>query len=145
MHSQATRNRSRLSGPRSCLTILAATGLLTACALVKTAPPEQVVKDRANGRWEVLIKRDMHKAYEFTAPSYRAVVSEDTYGKKIGSAVSWIGAQVVSVACEAAKCVATVRVEAKPLLGAKLGNTISLDVDETWLLEDGHWWFFPKL
>lgn len=145
MHSDVLRNRPRLGVRWSYLPIFAATSLLTACALLKSAPPEEIVRDRANARWAVLLKRDMHKAYEFAAPSYRAVVNEDAYGQRFGSSVAWIGASVVSVTCEPAKCLVTVRVEAKALQGAKLGNTISLDVDESWLLEDGGWWFFPKL
>lgn len=92
-----------------------------------------------------MLKRDTRKAYEFTAPSYRAVVSAEKFGSKFGTAVVWVAAEVVSVTCATEKCTATVMIEAKPLLGAKFGNTISTHVDETWLLEDGRWWFFQKL
>lgn len=127
------------------VSILITASVLTACAGLQTAPPEEVVKQRATERWQALLKRDTKKAYEYTAPSYRAAVSAEAFGSKFGTAVVWVAADVVSVTCETAKCTATVRIEAKPLMGAKFGNTISTHVDETWLLEDGGWWFFQKL
>ena len=40
---------------------------------------------------------------------------------------------------------AKVRIEAKPFLGRKFGDTINTHYDETWLLEDGQWWLFEKI
>ena len=127
------------------LTIAFAIPLVAACAGIGSASPEAIVKERATERWAALLKRDMRKAYEYAAPSYRSVVSADTFAGKFGTSVAWVAADVVNVACETDKCTATVRVEAKPLMGTKFGNTISTHVDETWLLEDGRWWFFQKL
>lgn len=125
--------------------ISVAVSLLSACAGLEPRTPEEIVKARATERWQAMLKRDTRKAYEFTAPSYRAVVSAEKFGSKFGTAVVWVAAEVVSVTCATEKCTATVMIEAKPLLGAKFGNTISTHVDETWLLEDGRWWFFQKL
>ena len=115
------------------------------CAVVTPPTPEAAVKELATQRWKALLAGDMAKAYEYTAPSYRAVSTIDMYKSQFGGAVNWVGAEVVSVACEVEKCTPVVRIEVKHLLGAKFGNTISTHVDETWLLEDGRWWFFQKL
>lgn len=145
MRFKKTSSLPKLSRALCGVLISVAASLLSACAGIKSAPPEETVKERATERWQALLKRDTRKAYEYMAPSYRSVVSAETFGSKFGTSVVWVSAEVVSVACETAKCTATVRIEAKPLMGAKFGNTIETHVDETWLLEDGRWWFFQKL
>ena len=117
---------------------------LAACATLQKTP-EEAVKQRASQRWAFLIEREFAKAYELLVPSYRSVVALDAYRSRFGNSVNWTGAEVVSVRCEADRCTATVRIDAKALLPGNFGNTISTHVDETWLLEDGRWWFFQKL
>ncbi|PWW43742.1 hypothetical protein DFR36_10994 [Melaminivora alkalimesophila] len=133
--------------PRALLASVAA-ALLAGCAAVGPASssPEETVQDRANARWAALLKGDSAKAYGYLTPGYRAVHDEATYRKRRGSAVKWTGAEVVDVRCpEATKCLAKVRIEAKPFLGRKFGDTIVTHVEETWLLEDGRWWLFERL
>ncbi|MDL2339413.1 MAG: hypothetical protein QFE16_16380 [Pseudomonadota bacterium] len=119
--------------------------LIGGCANLNSASPEDTVRERAKQRWIALLSGDTRKAYEFTTPSFRSVSGFDAYKAKFGSTVNLLAAEVVSVTCEAEKCATVVRVDARPLLGAHFGNTISTHVDETWLLEDGRWWFFQKL
>ncbi len=88
---------------------------------------------------------DTQKAYDLTTPSFRSISSFNSYKAKFGNRVNLLAAEVVSVTCETEKCTAVVRVDARPLLGGGFGNTLTTHVDETWLLEDGHWWFFQKL
>lgn len=118
---------------------------LTACGGMIKKLPEEAVRDRAAERWGHLIKGDMRKAYELSSPSSRAVVSFEQYRGKFGGAVAWRKTEITSVTCETDKCTAKVRIEAEPLLGTRFGNTLLTYVDETWLLEDGQWWFFQKL
>jgi len=88
----------------------------------------------------------MPEAYSYMAPGYRKVYDERAYRMRRGSAVKWTGAEVVEVRCpDATKCIAKVRIEAKPFLGRKFGDTITTHAEETWLLEDGQWWLFEKL
>ena len=118
--------------------------LLSACASLQQTP-EDAVRERATKRWASLIERDFAKAYELIVPSYRSVVGVNAYRSQFGNSLNWTAAEVVAVSCETDRCTATVRIDAQPLLGLKFGNTISTHVDETWLLEDGRWWFFQKL
>ena len=105
-----------------------------------------MVKARASARWAALLKPDMREAYSYMAPGYRTVYDERAYRMRRGSAVKWTGAEVVEVRCpDATKCIAKVRIEAKPFLGRKFGDTITTHAEETWLLEDGQWWLFEKL
>ena len=127
-----------------CASVLALS--LTACGgMIKKKSPEEAIRERAAERWSYLIKGDMRKAYEMSSPSTRAVLSFEQYRGRFGGAVTWRSTEIASVACEADKCVANVHILAEPLLGTKFGNTLSTYVDETWLLEDGQWWFFQKL
>ncbi len=119
--------------------------VLGGCASFKAATPEEIVRERATKRWAALISGDFQKVYELTTPSYRSVSNFSSYKSKFGHAVNLLSADVVSVTCETEKCTSVVRVEAKPLLGGGFGNTLKTHVDETWLFEDGHWWFFQKL
>ena len=136
-----TSLRTRASVYGSYLLLLS----LTACGGMIKKSPEDAVRERAAERWSYLIKGDLHKAYELSSPSSRAVVSFEQYRGKFGSAVTWRSTEITSVACEVDKCTAKVRIEAVPLLGTRFGNTLLTYVDETWLLEDGQWWFFQKL
>ncbi len=129
----------------SSMLYLVGISLLVGCAPLKPLTPEEAVRLRAQERWGALLKRDYSSAYQFISPSYRSAVKSETYASTFGSALSWVAAEVVSVSCEVKKCIATIRVDAKPLLGRKFSNTISTHVSETWLLEDDNWWFFQKL
>ena len=125
---------------------LAALALVAGCAAMGPQAPEDAVKVRASARWAALLKPDMSAAYSYMAPGYRKVHDEQAYRMRRGSAVKWTGAEVVEVRCpEATKCIAKVRIEAKPFLGRKFGDTIVTHAEETWLLEDGQWWLFEKL
>ena len=117
------------------------------CASIGTPQtPEMVVKERASLRWQALIKNDMEAAYGFTTPAYRAVATVTDYRQRMGSAVRWSGVEVVGVRCpDATKCIANVRIEAKPYLGRRFGDSIVTHVEETWLLQENQWWLFQKL
>jgi len=130
---------------RSALAV-AAVALVAGCAALGPQAPEEAVKARANARWAALLKSDMTNAYAYLTPGYRAVHDLESYRKRRGTAVKWTGAEVVDVRCpEATKCLAKVRIEAKPFMGRKFGDTITTHYDETWLLEDGQWWLFEKI
>lgn len=138
-------SRMHLSVLRSALAV-AAVALVAGCAALGPQTAEDAVKARASARWAALLKPDMRTAYTFMTPAYRTAFDEEAYRKRRGSAVKWTGAEVVEVRCpEATKCIAKVRIEAKPFMGRKFGDTIATYAEETWLLEDGQWWLFEKL
>ena len=134
-----------LSSPTRCLAVAAALAL-GACATPAANTSEDVVKQRGNARWVYLVASDFTKAYNYNTPSFRAVVSPETYRGRLGVGVVWVGGEVTDVNCpEAAICLAKVRIDFKPLLRGKLGEKFSTFADETWLLEDGQWWIFEPL
>lgn len=120
---------------------------LSACAsLGGGGNPQEQVRQRANERWQALVKGEISRAYSYNAPGFRAVVTQDGYRNRIGSSVTWLGAEVIRVECpEADKCTAVVRIDYKPVMMRQNNDKFSTHVDETWLLEDGQWWFFQKM
>lgn len=119
---------------------------LAACAGISQSSPEEVVKQRVNERWKTLVSGDFARSYGYTAPSFRGLISQDVYRGRIGGAVNWVAGEVASVECpEAIKCVARVRIDYKPLLRGRAGDTFSTYANETWVLEDGQWWAFEPL
>jgi len=143
-HTQKS-TRMHLSVLRSALAV-AAMALVAGCAALGPQAAEDAVKARASARWAALLKYDFDAAYAYMAPGYRAVMSVEKFKARQGSAVRWTGAEAVSAACpEVVKCVVQVRIQAKPFLGRKFGDTITTHVEETWLLEDGQWWLFQKI
>ena len=118
---------------------------LVACASVAPSTPQEQVTQRANARWKHMVARDFDKAYTYTPPGFRALVSADAYRGRFGAAVVWLDAEVVRVNCpEAAKCEAMVRLEFRSTVGRK-EDKASTYIDETWVLEDGQWWKFESI
>lgn len=119
---------------------------LSACATLSSDKPEDQVRQRATERWQALVKGEFSRAYTYNTPGFRAVVSPDSYRNRFGGAVVWLGASVVGVNCpETTKCVANLSIEFKPVLGRRNSTNLSTGLEETWLLEDGQWWFFQKI
>ena len=123
-----------------------AAATMVACASMGPATPEDVVKQRVNERWKALVSGDFARSYSYTAPSFRGLISQDVYRGRIGGAVNWVAGEVATVECpEPIKCIARVRIDYKPLLRGRAGNTFSTYANETWVLEDGQWWAFEPL
>lgn len=140
MGLKINNNQKRAAGVAATFFAIAFAG----CAPAVNAPPDKIVAELANERWVALIDGDYAKAYEFTAPSFRAVVDLKTYQKKFaGGGVVWSGAKTSKVACEADKCNVTVDVTGTALAGTtRLTRTVP--VSEVWVLEKNRWWQFDK-
>jgi hypothetical protein len=137
---------SHLKRWMSLCTMLCVALTLSACASLSSGTPEEQVRQRATERWQALVAGQFSRAYSYNTPGFRAVVSPDAYRNRFGSALTWLGAEVIRVNCsEVNKCIALVRVDFKPMLGRQNGTKMSTHVDETWLLEDRQWWFFQTI
>lgn len=119
---------------------------LSACASLGGNVSEMQVRQRASERWQALVAGEFTRAYGFSTPSYRAVISADEFRNRNGGAVKREGSEVVAVKCpETTRCIATVRIDFRPLFGGRFGDKINTHIDETWLLEDGQWWVFQSI
>lgn len=130
--------------PLRGIALAALAAILAGCASVP-ATPEDTVQKRATEYWQARVAGKYETAYELSTPSYRKLRTLDQFRLQFGPSVSVSHAEVVKATCEAKKCVAKIKIDAKPaLVGVKLG-TIPLYMDDTWLLEDGQWWHYQEL
>ncbi len=135
-----------LASARPWLWLLLLTGILAGCAALPSGPPEDVVKARAQARWEALVAGQWDKAYEYMAPSYRALVERKRFANQFGGGAAWQGAEVIKVTCEQpVSCTARIKILYRSLLDVRGGEPMSTHFDETWIREDGQWWLFQKL
>ena len=122
---------------RLCRLSLIATGVtLAGCATLSVdSPPEakqKVVAERAQGRWELLIKGDVEGAYQYLTAGSKAAVSAAVYKQKIKPGL-WRSAKVDKVECEAEVCKVQMMVTYD--FGRMKG--IETPVPETWIIENG--------
>ena len=67
------------------VTGLASLAVLSGCATTAGSTPEQAVSQRAQERWDHLLKSQYAKAYAYLTPAERAVTSEENYVQRFGA------------------------------------------------------------
>ncbi len=126
---------------------LAAALALAACASNSAKTPEQIVVERAEARWQHLIKQDFAGAYAYLTPAYRDVVPQEQYRRRFGSAGAWTNAIVHEVSCEPEACTVKMRITTQvrvPLFATRISE-VTTYMDERWVREDGQWWLYQSL
>ena len=113
--------------------------MLAACATTGGSK-EQVVRQRAHDRAQAFLKNDFERSYALLTPSYRKLRAYETWRRTLGAGAAWQSAEVTNVACEEQRCVVQLKVGVKPLIPGRFNDTITVQFEETWLLEDGAWW-----
>lgn len=125
--------------------LMLATGLLAGCASTFTsATPEDIVGKRAQQRVDLVLERKYDQAYEYLAPSYRTLNNVESYRGRFGDGAKLIEPKVANVECSTEeRCVVTVKL--KILVVARgFGQPIDSNMTETWLKEDGQWWYYQR-
>lgn len=125
--------------------LMLATGLLAGCASTFTSvTPEDIVGKRAQQRVDLVLERKYDQAYEYLAPSYRTLNNVESYRGRFGDGAKWIEPKVTNVECSTEeRCVVTVKL--KILVVARgFGQPIDSNMTETWLKEDGQWWYYQR-
>jgi hypothetical protein len=114
---------------------------LAACASISVdSPPEakqKVVAERAQARWELLIKGDVEGAYQYLSAGSKAATPLGLYKAKIKPGM-WRGAKVDKVDCEAEICKVEMLIT-YDFRAARAGTVkgIETPVPETWIIEKG--------
>ncbi|MDR2990616.1 MAG: hypothetical protein LBU72_01545 [Burkholderiaceae bacterium] len=135
----------RSAATRVTAGVLVAAALVTAgCAAFKTETAEDVVNRRVQERWQALIKGDFPKAYSYIQPGYRAVVSEKNYAKTFGSGGAWKSVEIFKTQCEPERCTVRLRLTSQNLVPqfARAIPELKGFVDETWIKDQGQWWYY---
>ena len=127
--------------------LIGATLLSASCAALNPATPEEIVNRRVQERWDALIKRDFAKAYSYTQPGYRAIVSADNYAKRFGTAGKWLSMDVYSTTCEPERCTVKIRLTSEVFMPSVQGvpgksQKIQGFQNETWIKDEGQLWFY---
>lgn len=150
-YTEATRSirRRRESRKRLASVLMAAgavaTMALSGCAgmpgfgISKDSDPaakQKVVAERAQARWQSLIKGDLDAAYTYLSEGSKATTPRDVYKAKIRPGL-WRQAKVEKVECEVEVC----RVVMQITLDHKLMKGIQTPLNENWIIEKGSAWY----
>jgi hypothetical protein len=117
---------------------MVAVSLLAGCATAPERPAEEIVKARAQARWDAVVKGDYETAYGYLGPGSKAVNSLDTYKAGVNKGFYKSG-QVDRVTCEAESCEVQVQVEYE-----FKGSRFKTPLGETWIQQQGNWWYVLK-
>lgn len=128
----------------SVLAGCAAPGVGTSAAPAVTVPAkaEDVVRARAQERWDLLLAEKYDGAYAYITPAYRALNTAKDYRNRFSAGAQWVSAKVQSVECAMPeRC--TVQTAVETLVVARgFNGPIKTIITETWLPEDGQWWYY---
>lgn len=112
---------------------------VSGCAVIKPRTAEDAVKERAQARWDALVKGDAKTAYAFLSPGSRAVLTPESYATSIRVGF-WKSAQVNRAVCETQQaCEAHVTIEYE-----FQAQRIKTPLRETWIREGTDWWYLLK-
>jgi uncharacterized protein YchJ len=112
--------------------------LLVSCAsaVKQDRPDAEVVKERAQARWDAMVKGDFRAGYQFVSPAGKSVYSETQFDASYKRGF-WTGANVEKVECPTPElCEVDVRIAYK--LGAA---EMKAPLREKWVKQDSQWWF----
>jgi hypothetical protein len=131
---------------RLAFAALAASLLLSACAMTPASDDERVV-ERAQARWDAIIAGDVETAYEFFSPGYRSTHSliDFAVGERVRR-VKRTSAEYLEHQCEETRCLVTFKlgfIVHKPVPGM-IDYSSSSKVEDTWIKTNGEWWYLPK-
>lgn len=112
---------------------------MSGCAAFKPRPAEEIVKERAQARWDALVKGDLLAAYGFFSPGSRAMLTPVQYANSIRLGF-WKSAKVEKVECATQdSCFAHVAIEYE-----FQGKRTKTPLGETWIREGSDWWYIQK-
>ncbi|HET9578066.1 MAG TPA: hypothetical protein VFP44_09590 [Usitatibacter sp.] len=113
--------------------------LMSGCAALESRDPAAVVKQRAQARWDALIKGNTQTAYQYLSPGSRAVLTPDAYASSIRQGF-WKSAKVDAVTCKTAdNCDVGVTIEYE-----FQGRRTKTPLIETWIREGSEWWYLQR-
>jgi hypothetical protein len=114
-------------------------GILTACATLDSRPSPEVVKERAQARWNALVSGDARAAYAYFTPTTRQTLKADDYISSVKKGF-WKSVTIDRVECSTADlCTAYATVEYEHRLGR-----VKTPLQETWIREGRNWWYALK-
>ena len=121
--------------------------LLSACATTPTASRDEIVKERAQARWDALESRDYAGAYALYSPGYRSAVSVTDFEVNLRlKRIRWTSATYQAHTCDENTCTVSFKVGYKinsPVPGVTVFNGWDV-VNDKWVKTGGKWWYLPE-
>jgi hypothetical protein len=108
--------------------------------LTKDTPVESkqaVVRERAEARWQAIIKGDYAAAYSYFSPASREIVNLGTFEARSKAIVKYTGIKIDTVSCEAAAC----KVKLFLTYDHKVMKGVTTPVEEAWIIDGGQLWY----
>jgi hypothetical protein len=96
---------------------------------------QRVVAERAQARWELMMKGDVDGAYQYLSAGSKATTSLALYKARIKPGM-WRKAKVNKIECEGELC----KVQMLITYDFKTMKGIETPVQETWIIENGSAW-----
>lgn len=129
------------------LFLLAGSLLLSACGGDKR-PPEEIVTERFNQRWQLISSQQYEKAYAFISPANKQLINEKDYvNEQQNGFFIYALPEIKSVDCKknADTVVNFCQVEFYIMAKRRDSQTsYGTFLKENWVLEDKNWWFIPQ-
>lgn len=125
--------------------------LVAGCASMKPEDSDKwresqkpVIEKRVEARWKAMIDGDLEKAYGYSTPEYRAVVTLQQYKGRYGRVLEWLMARVQNISYDS-PTVASVSVDVtyRASIMGSMGKPIETNklLTEKWLFKGGEWWY----
>jgi hypothetical protein len=138
-HRAHCRSES-LGANRIPVRLVAGVLAIVLCACAAVAPrSETVVKERAQARWDALVKGDFNAAYGYLSPGSRSVTTATDYSAGLRKGF-WKSAAIDKVECGSAQSCevfATIEYEFS-------GMRTKTPLRETWIRDGSEWWYLQK-
>lgn len=135
------------AGRAACL-LAAVAGLgLGGCAATGAPNADEVVRERAQERLDLMLAEDYTAAYAYLSPGYRSSVTSAAYLKAMAlRPVRWTGARVAGTECTEDACEVRVAIDyavygAVPGVSRFDGKSAAT---EDWIRVDGEWYLRPS-
>ena len=130
---------SRLPSIGRMLAVLGTGLMLAACAMLEQPTVDrdkQAVSQRAQERWDLLMKGKAQEAYEYFSPATRTTLTLESFRKRSGAGRWWRSIKLERVDCQPEVCSVTMVLDYDlyEIKGLKAG------IEEKWVKEDGTWW-----
>ena len=112
---------------------------LSGCAAVAPRSAEAIVQERAQARWDALVKGDFNAAYGYLSPGSRSVITAPDYAASLRSGF-WKAGTVEKVECGSAQlCEVSATIEYE-----HMGRRTKTPLRESWIRDGSEWWYLQK-
>ena len=142
-----TRKNNIAVRPLVTVLILLAVMLLSACATTSTSSPEDIVRERAQARWDALLSRDYAGAYALYSPGYRSTATVVDFEISIRMRrIRYTSATYKGQSCDENTCTVSFQVGYRvgtPVPGVGVWDGYEV-INDQWIKTGGEWWYLPE-